>query len=141
VLGEEHEPAERSGAQWAAIVAGSLVATALTLALALLIANLGFESRRVSSHETRLERLVEKAPVLEQVQAGLSAEGAEEVAAADAGARLALLADEWGGERRDEVMEKGERWSSTRAYLAGDFVYILYFDATRLLQDFTCVRR
>lgn len=141
MLGEEREPAERSGAQWAAIVVGSVAATALTLALAMLIANLGFESRRMGSHEGRLERLVDKAPVLEQVRAGLATEGAEEVAAALGEAGLERLAEEWGGARRDEVLEKGRRWASTRAFLTGDFVYVLYFDGTELLQDFTCVRR
>lgn len=141
MLGEEREPAERSGAQWAAIVVGSVVATGLTLALAMVIANLGFESRRLNSHEGRLARLVDKAPVLEQVRAGLAAEGAEEVAAAEGGAALERLAGEWGGARREEVLEKGRRWASTRAFLTGDFVYVLYFDDSELLQDFTCVRR
>jgi len=141
VLGEEPEPAPRSGAQWAAIVVGSVSATALTLLLALLIANLGFEYRRGSSHESRLERLVEKAPTLEQVRAGLASEGAHEVAQAGDAVSLARLAQDWGGARSGEVLEKGTRWSTTRAFLAGDFVYILYFDETRVLKDSTCVLR
>ena len=141
MLGEEPEPTPRSGAQWAAIVLGSVGATTLTLLLAMLIANLGFEYRRGSSHEGRLERLVEKRPGLEQVREGLAAEGAREVASAGDAVALARLAEAWAGAQSGEVLEKGTRWASTRAFLTGDFVYILYFDGERLLQDFTCVRR
>jgi hypothetical protein len=141
VLGEEPEPPERSAAQWAAIALGSVSATALTLVLALLIANLGFESRRRGSHETRLERLVDKAPGLEQVREALLAEGAREVARARGDQGLRQLAAEWGGALEGEVLAKGERWGTTRVFATGDFVYILYFDATQVLQDFSCVRR
>jgi hypothetical protein len=141
VLGEEPEPTRRSVAQWSAIVVGSLGATAVTLLLAMLIANIGFEYRRGSSHQGRLARLVEKAPRLDQVQEGLAGEGAHEVAAAGDAAALARLAEDWGDGRRGEVLEKGARWASTRAFLTGDFVYILYFDGERVLRDFTCVRR
>lgn len=141
MLGEEPERATRSGAQWAAIAVGSVGGTALALLLAMLIANLGFEYRRGSSHEGRLERLVEKAPILEQVREGLANEGTLEVARAEDAVSLARLARDWGGARGGEVLEKGTRWSSTRAFLSGDYVYILYFDGTRVLQDFTCVRR
>jgi len=141
MLGEAPEPQERSGKQRLAIAAGSLGVTGLALTLAMMVGTWGFEQRSSSLHRGRLERLVDRAPSLDRVVAGLADEGTLLVDSADAPAALRALAQRWGGAHADEILEKGGRWSLTRAFEAEGYVYVLYFDAQRVLQDFTCVPR
>ena len=75
------------------------------------------------------------------MRAGLAAEGTHLVASADAPLALRSLAERWGDAHLEEVLEKGGRWRSTRAFEAEDYVYVLYFDAQQVLQDFTCFPR
>jgi len=141
MLGEEPEPDQRSGKQWLAIAAGSLGVTGMALALAMVVGTWGFEQRRSSLHRGRLERLVDRAPSVDRVEAGLAAEGTHLVASADSPTELQALADRWGGDDAAEIVEKGSRWGSTRAFGAEGYVYVLYFDDHGVLQDFTCVPR
>lgn len=113
------------------IIAGSLVVTAGTAALAFLLGGVGYDVRRFSIHEGRLTRLVAKEPTLEQVTEGLAAEGARLVEGGGIDA----------GPRQAEVSDKTRRWGSVRAFETGDMIYFLYFDSEGTLRDFTLVSR
>lgn len=133
------EPPER--AKRAATIAGGVVGTALLVGLAMSLGSWGFRYRSTSLHEGRLSRLVERQPRLEQVVAALEGEGAAALAVPAGEAGLRRLASEHGGARGAEILEKGGRHAQARAFRAGDAVYVLYFDASGVLRDFTCVQR
>jgi hypothetical protein len=133
------EPSDRG--KRAAVIAGGILGTALLVALALSLGSWGFRYRSASLHESRLARLVERQPRVEQVVASLVAEGATLLAAPAGETELRRLALEHGGARSPEILEKGRRHARTRAFRAGDAVYVLYFDADGILRDFTCVTR
>jgi hypothetical protein len=120
---------------------GSLALTGLLLYLALLLGGWGFDTRRYAQHAARLRNLLARAPRLEQVVAGLEAEGSRQVAAPEGEAALRRIARERAGLRADEVVRKGLRWKATRVFVASDMVYFIYFDDDGLMRDFTCVSR
>jgi hypothetical protein len=121
----------RAGNLRLAIIAGSLAVTAGTAALAFLLGGVGYDVRRFSIHEGRLERLVAKEPTLEQVTEGLAAEGARLVAGDGIDA----------GPRQAEVAEKARRWGTVRVFETADMLYFLYFDSEGTLREFTLVSR
>lgn len=125
----------------ALVVGGALLATAVSLGLALFLGSWGFDQRRFSLHEGRLRRLVEKEPRLEQVVEGLRAEQSPEIGRARGEAELGRLAEKWGGLRRTQVLEKGRRWPEVHVFEAADMLYFLYFDQDLVLRDFLCVSR
>jgi hypothetical protein len=131
------EPPERG--KRAAVIASAILGTSLLVGLAMSLGSWGFRYRNASLHEGRLERLVERRPRIEQVVAALLEEGATPIAAATGEAELRRLAEGHGGPRGAEIVEKGRRHARTRAFRAGDAVYVLYFDADGVLRDFTCI--
>jgi hypothetical protein len=133
------EPPDRG--KRAAVIAGGILGTALLVGLAMSLGSWGFRYRSASLHEGRLERLVERQPRIEQVVEALLAEGATPLAAPAGEAELRGLADGQGGSRAAEILDKGRRHARTRAFRAGDAVYVLYFDADGVLRDFTCLTR
>ena len=124
-----------------AIVLGSFAFTAGAAYLAFLLGAFGFDTRRFLQHEGRLRRLLAQQPRLEQVAQGLEEEGSRLLAAPVGSADLRRLAAERGGPRAKEIVEKGTRWPQTRAFLAADMIYVIYFDEDGVMRDFTCVSR
>lgn len=139
-MGELDRPASDLKAKLL-IAAGSVAATGLLLWLALMLGSWGYQTRRYLAHEGRLQRLVAKEPTLAQVEAGLAEEGAALFVAPRSDAELRQLAARFEGPRGAEIVRKGKAWRQTRAYLAGDMVYVLYFDAGGIVRDFTCLSR
>jgi hypothetical protein len=124
-----------------AILAASLLLTLLAAYAAFMLGGWGFDTRRFSQHEGRLQRLVAQAPRLDQVVAGLENEGSRLLAAPRDEGELRRRASEWGKGKSGEIVEKGRRWPQTRVFRAGDMVYFLYFDGAGVMRDFTCVSR
>jgi len=122
-----------------AIVLGSLALTAAGAYLAFLLGAVGFDTRRFTQHEGRLRRLLARQPRIEQVVQGLEEEGSHLLAAPVGPAEVRQLAAERGGPRAKEIVEKGTRWPQTRAFLAADMIYFIYFDGDGVMRDFTCV--
>jgi hypothetical protein len=123
----------------AVIVLGALTGTGLMLWAVLLLGSWGYEIRRLSYHQARLQRLVERQPRLDVVTVALEEEGSPLVAAPRDEQALREAAARWGGGRRDEILQKGLHWSATRAHRAGDVTYFLYYDTSGVLKDYTCV--
>jgi hypothetical protein len=124
-----------------AMIAGGVLVTGLLAGLALSLGSWGFRHRSASLHEGRLARLVEQEPRLQQVVSALIAEGATPLAASAGDDGLRRLAEGHGGARAAEIEAKGRRHAQTRAFRAGDAVYVLYFDKNGILRDYTCVTR
>ena len=124
-----------------AIVLGSFLASSLMAYLAFLLGAWGFDTRRYSQHQRRLERLLAKQPRIEHVVRGLEDEGTRPIASPSGASELRRAAAEHGGARGAEVVEKGTRWPRTRVFVAADMIYFIYFDAEGVMRDFTCVSR
>jgi len=123
-----------------AAAAGAIV-TALLVYLALLLGAWGFDTRRYLQHETRLARLLDHQPRLEQVVEAFAGESTVLVAAADTPAELERVARAKAGPKAREVLDKGARWPRLRVFLAGDMLYFAYFDAAGVMRGFTLVSR
>lgn len=138
---DEPEGRERTLRERALTIAASLLVTALLGLLAFGLGSWGFGFRRYSIHQGRLERMQKLRPVMEQVVAGLAAEGSLLVASADGPAELRRLAERLAPGRAAEVVDKGRRHGRTRVFAAADMLYFIYFDREGVMRDFTCVGR
>jgi len=123
------------------IMAGSVAATALIAGFAFFLGAWAFDTRRLLTHETRLQHLVARKPTLGQVVQGLEEEGSPLLASPVGDAELQALAARHGRARVADVVEKGRRWPTTRVFRAGDMVYFIYFDDAEVMRDYVCVAR
>jgi hypothetical protein len=121
------------------VLASSLVASATLCGIAFWLGAAYFQVRRVSTHATRLERLLQKAPNLEQVTEGLRMEESPLLASPAGEPALREAASRWGREKEGEVVAKGRRWPKIRVFRAGDMIYFLYFDEAGILRDYLYV--
>ncbi len=132
---------ERSLRERAFTIAASLLLTALLGLLAFGLGAWGFGFRRYSIHQGRLERMQNLRPLMEQVVAGLDAEGSLLVGSADEPLELRRLAERLAPARAAEIVEKGSRHGHTRVFAAADMLYFIYFDREGVMRDFTCAGR
>jgi hypothetical protein len=121
------------------VVASSLAASATLFGIAFWLGAAYFQVRRVSTHATRLEHLLQNAPTLEQVTEGLRLEHSPLLGSPAGDPALREAASRWGREKRGEVVAKGRRWPQTRVFRAGDMIYFLYFDEKGVLRDYLYV--
>jgi hypothetical protein len=121
------------------ILLGAAAVTAVLVWLALMLGDVGFETRRFSLHEGRLKRLQALQPQADQVTQGLADEHARLLGVAKDGASTAALARRYGGTRQDEIRAKAARWAHVRVFLATDMIYFIYFDPGGVMKDFTLV--
>lgn len=137
--GVPREPEQSPLGKRLLVAAGGLLGTGAILWAVLLLGSWAYDYRRLSYHEGRLARLVEKKPALDLVVLALEQDGSPLVDAARGEEDLRRAAARWGPARTAEILAKGERWTQARVFRAGDVVYFLYFDAAGLLRDYTCV--
>jgi Putative Flp pilus-assembly TadE/G-like len=126
-----------AGRLW--IVVGSVAATAVFLVAAFMLGAWAFDTRRSLTHETRLQHLVDRRPLLGQVVQGLEDEGSRLVASPSGVGELRAAVARHAHGRNAEALEKGRRWRTTRVFLAGDMVYFVYFDDADVMRDYLCV--
>jgi len=134
--------AEREGGRSGrrlAVLAISLVLAGVPLSLALFLGDWAYDYRRLSLHQGRLERLLEREPHVAQVEAGLESEGASLLAAPASEARLGEAVALWGGARSEEIRRAGREWPQVRIFRVSDVIYVLYFDAAGVMRGFTLV--
>jgi hypothetical protein len=113
--------------------------TAVLVWLALLLGDIGFETRRFSLHDGRLKRLAALQPQADQVTQGLEDEHARLLGVARDPLAAAALARRYGGTRQAEIAAKTARWPHVRVFLAADMIYFIYFDPGGVMKDFTLV--
>jgi len=119
-------------------LAAALV-TAGILLVVLLLGGWAYNYRRLSLHEGRLTRLLEKHPTVAPVLQALRAEGGQLLDSPSGEPALSRAAARWGSSRAAEVVQKGSKWPQTRVVRVGDMIYFLYFDSDGVLRDFTSV--
>ena len=138
---EPEAPAPGSGRRRLVFLALAVAITALLASLALFLGAWGFDYRRYSQHNGRLQRLLALKPRMDQVVEGLEDEGSRLVASPQDEPSLRVEAARRGGAKASEVIEQGRRFRHTRVFLAGDMVYFIYFDDAEIMRGFTCVSR
>jgi hypothetical protein len=121
------------------ILAGAVVATAATLALALLAGTWAFDFRRYTQHEQRLERVLQQQPTIGQVTAGLADEGAALLVTSETEAEIEEAIATHGRARAETIREKARRWGHLRVFRAADMLYFVFYDDEGVMRDFTCV--
>jgi hypothetical protein len=121
------------------ILAGAFTVAVATLALALLLGAWGFNYRRYSLHEGRLQRALEQRPTIGQVTAGLEDEGATVLSAPESAEGLEEAIVAHGGASAGVLRQKARRWGHLRVFRAADMLYFVFFDDAGVMRDFQCV--
>ena len=121
------------------VLAGAFTTTAAILALALSLGSWGFDYRRYSLHEGRLERVLQQEPTMPRLTEGLAEEGASVLAAPASPEEIEEAIRAHGGARVAEIRSKLGRWGHLRIYRAGDMLYFVFYDDAEVMRDFTCV--
>ena len=123
----------------ALVVVGSVAVTGLLLVLVFSLGSWGFTHRRLSLHAGRLQRLLELHPAADRVQAGLESEGTRLVGRATAPPELRSLAARWAPLQAAAILAKGEGFAEARFFMAGEILYVIFFDAGGVMRDFVCL--
>jgi hypothetical protein len=124
------------------VIAGSLAATAVIVALVFSLAGWAYHQRGVTLHDGRLQRAVARHPAGAEISQALLAEGGvRALPTPSSDEALRRLVAEWPGERPDEVLAKRQRWPGLRVFEVREMIYFLYFDADDRLQDYALGRR
>jgi len=123
----------------ALVVVGSVLATGLLLALVFSLGSWGFTHRRLSLHVGRLQRLLELHPSADRVETGLEAEGTRLVGRASAPPELRSLAERWAPHHAAAILAKGQALAEARFFLAGEILYVIFFDEAGAMRDFVCL--
>ncbi|MGH9336920.1 MAG: hypothetical protein ACRD21_24525 [Vicinamibacteria bacterium] len=108
------------------------------LVTALFFGNLGYDIRRSNMHEARLKGILVQTPTVYQVTEGLK-EKAPLAEVVESEEDLHAAVERWGGEDRDEILEKARAWPQLRIYSAGDMMYFIFFDAEHVMRDYVYV--
>ncbi len=121
------------------VIVSSVALSATLAGIAFWLGAAYFDVRRVQTHATRLEHLLQASPTLEQVTEGLRLEESPLLGSPAGEQALREAAGRWGREKQVEVVAKGRRWAKTRVFRAGDMIYFLYFDDAGILRDYLYV--
>jgi hypothetical protein len=122
-----------------AIVAVAVVATSVIFGMAALLGSWAYHFRLLTSHETRVARMLSQKPTVAVVTRALENEKSPLLAVPASVEELRRAAETWGATRRSEILAKGARASQTRVFRSGEVAYFLFFDDSGVLSDFTCV--
>jgi hypothetical protein len=141
LLGEAEPPVAGQGARRVAFMAVAAALTGFLAWLAFCLGAWGFDYRRYSQHNGRLQRLMSHEPRLDQVTQALKDEGGLLLASPDGEEALRSEVALLGGERAAAVIENGRRYPHTRVFRAGDMIYFIHFDDKGVMRAFTCVSR
>jgi len=141
LLDETRDEPTTTARQRVAIMLGALAVTAALFGLAYILGMWAYAFRLQASHEARLSRVLVQKPTGDQITQGLALQGDMLVAEVDTPAALASAIERWGNRRGDEIRAQAAQARRTRVYQASEMAYFLYFDASDVMQGFTCVRQ
>jgi len=119
-----------------AAIAGALALTGALAWLAITLGTVAYQARVVAMHNRRLQGMLAAKPLEAQVVAGLEAEGTmpRDIArTADEREALARRATP----PRAHVLAPGATVAVTRAFVSGEMLYLVHFDATGTMVGFT----
>jgi hypothetical protein len=134
---------ERDGAgpSRAAILVASVALTAGVAYLAFLLGAWGFNTRRYSQHERRMQKVLLAKPRIDQLVRGLEDEGSPLIASASGPRELERVAAQHAGDRARAVVEKGTGAAQTRVFRAGDMIYFVFFDEVGVMRGYAIATR
>lgn len=132
---------DRPGPSRAAVLLAAVAITAGVAYLAFLLGAWGFNTRRYSQHERRMQKVLLATPRMDQVVRGLEDEGSRLIAAASGRDELRALATRYAGAQAAAVVEKGSAWPQTRVFAAGDMFYFVFFDEAGVMRGFALATR
>ena len=121
------------------IAVGSVAVTAFFVWLAFLLGGWGFDTRRYTQHNLRMQGMLKKKPRLEQVVRGLEDAGIPQLGAPKGEAEVARLIPPRAGPRAQPILEKARRWPQVRVFRAEDMLYFVFFDADGNMRDYALV--
>lgn len=116
-------------------------ATGLLLSLALSLGDWAYGQRRLSMHESRLQRALEQAPTLAALARGLAAEpGIVELATGDVARELERLSAGKPEELRAALLARAREASAVRLFrVEDDLLYVAFGDAASRFSGFAIV--
>jgi hypothetical protein len=121
------------------ILVGSATFVAIGgLATALVLGTIGYDIRRSNMHEARLKGILVQKPTVYQVTEGLK-EKAPLVQIVETPEDLQQALDRWGGDNREEILDRAKRYPQLRIFAAGDMVYFIFFDSGSIMRDYIYV--
>ena len=123
------------------IAAGAAAVTLGALTLAMMLGSASFDFRRYTVHQARLQKVMREQPTADRLTRGLADEGTTLLAVARTREEVEREASARGGKKAAEILERSARRAETRVYQAGDMLYFVFFDASGVMRDFTCVSR
>jgi hypothetical protein len=136
MFGEDRPPERPEPGKLAMTLAGSVLVTALLGAVVFSLGGWAYRYRRLSIHEGRLGRLVERHPSAADVSQALIEEGGRLLAAPATEEDVRRLAVGRAGLREGDVLAKRQRYHDLRVFEVGGVVYFLYFDDGGRLSDY-----
>ena len=119
-------------------VTAGLAIAVVGLLIALYLGVFGYDIRRTTLHEGRLQGVLEQEPTLRQVVVGLQ-EKAPLVASPQGERELEEWLAKWGDQKKDEILQKSRQWPITRVFDAGDMIYFIFFDEKEIMRDFVYI--
>jgi hypothetical protein len=133
------KPAEKAGGRRLVFLTVAGLSSVVILTLALLLGVLGFNVRRTSIHQARLEKLLKVGAGVEQVTKGLENEGSPLLMSSRNPDQARIAARQWGKERQAEIEARASRHAEMRVFRAGDMAYFLFFDAEGKVREYVYV--
>jgi hypothetical protein len=123
------------------ILAGAAAVTLGSLTLALILGSAGFDFRRYTQHQRRLQKVMREQPTVDLLTRAFQEEGTTLLAAPATPEEKERAIAGHGRQKTAEIREKSARHAQTRVYQTADMLYFVYFDEKGVMRDFTCVSR
>lgn len=113
------------------------VVTLLGLVGALWLGAWAFDVRRFTTHRGRLARLAVRTPTAAQIATAFREEGTAFLGRNTAPDSLREFCERFAGRQAAETHAAARSFAATEAYLAGDVVYFIHYDAGGVMRGFT----
>ncbi len=98
-----------------------------------------FDVRRFATHRGRLERVLMSSPNSTQIAQAFRDEGTRRLDRNQTPASLRDFCERFAGRRAAEMESAARPFAATEAYLAGDVVYFIHYDASGVMRGFALV--
>lgn len=125
--------------QQAAVFGIASVVTLAGLLGALWLGAWAFDVRRFATHRGRLEGLLLRSPSDAQIAQAFRDEGTRRLGRSETPASLSDLCGRFAGPQAAEIESAARPFAATEAYLAGDVVYFIHYDAGGVMRGFGLV--
>lgn len=98
-----------------------------------------FDVRRFTTHRRRLEGLLLRSPNATQLAQAFRDEGTRHLGRTETPASLRSFCERFAGRQAADIESGARRFAASEAYLAGDVVYFIHYDASGVMRGFALV--